>query len=47
MWYFIQNRADNSDRELELDKRIHRIKENNKALLKRTKEIEKDKQKYG
>ena len=35
------------DREKALDKRINEIKEQNKAILKRSKEIERDKELYG
>ena len=35
------------DREKALDRRINEIKEQNKAILKRNKEIEQDKELYG
>ena len=44
---FLQNSKSNADKERDLDKRIDRIKQKNKALERREKEIEKDKQLYG
>ena len=43
----LQDVENGKDREKALDKRINEIKEQNKAILKRNKEIEKDKELYG
>lgn len=43
----LQDVENGKDREKALDKRIDEIKEQNKAILKRNKEIEKDKELYG
>lgn len=38
---------DEPDKELALDVRIHKIKEQNKAIVKRKQEVEQDREKYG
>ena len=43
----LQDSKDLTDKERALDKRIHEIKEQNKAIVMRGREIEKDKKRYG
>ena len=43
----VQDFEDNGDREKALDKRINEIKEQNKAIMKRNREIEQDREMYG
>lgn len=43
----LQDVENDKDREEALDKRINEIKEQNRAILKRKREIEEDKELYG
>lgn len=43
----LQDSKDLTEKERALDKRIHEIKEQNKAIVMRGREIEKDKKRYG